>query len=192
MDVYKQCPVLANDQFTVKLIEENDVDDLLSVYSDKLALPFFNSDGCNGSNFYCAIREHMAGAVKYWLVEYENKNFVRFSIIDNADQKAIGTIEMFRRESAASHNGCGILRLDVRSDYEQTDQLKSILSLIVNPFYDWFGCTEIVTKGALYAVDRIEALKQTGFTKSSEPLIGHDGIAYYDYWHTSKGVQEAF
>ena len=31
MDVYEKCPVLENDNFIVRLIEENDVDDLFSV-----------------------------------------------------------------------------------------------------------------------------------------------------------------
>lgn len=64
MDIFESCPVLENDNFKVRLLEENDVDDLLRVYSDKHALPYFNSDNCNGSNFYCAVREHMEDAVK--------------------------------------------------------------------------------------------------------------------------------
>ena len=31
MDIYEKCPVLENDNFIVRLIEENDVDDLFSV-----------------------------------------------------------------------------------------------------------------------------------------------------------------
>lgn len=186
MDIFENCPVLENDNFKVRLLEENDVDDLLRVYSDKHALPYFNSDNCNGSNFYCAVREHMEDAIKYWLLEYyENKSFVRFSIVDKKDGKAIGTIEMFRRTSEDSYNGCGLLRLDVRSDYEKTEPVYDILSLVVAPFYDWFGCTAIITKGALYAIDRIEALKKMGFISSPELLKGGD-MFYNDYWIRKK------
>lgn len=38
--------------------------------------------------------------VRCWLIEYhENRGFVRFSIVDTKQERAIGTIEMFRRES---------------------------------------------------------------------------------------------
>ena len=35
MDVYKECPVLENDIYKIRLIEEKDSEDLLKVYSDK-------------------------------------------------------------------------------------------------------------------------------------------------------------
>lgn len=79
MDIYEKCPVLENNNFIVRLIEENDVDDLLSVYSDKHALPYFNSDNCNGDNFYIADRECMKNAIKNWLLEYyENRGVCVF------------------------------------------------------------------------------------------------------------------
>lgn len=186
MDIYEKCPVLENDDFIVRLIEENDADDLFRVYSDKFALPFFNSDNCNGSNFYCEKREYVKESIKYWLLEYhENKGFVRFTIVDKKEGKAIGTIEMFRRESKDYYNNFGMLRLDVRSDHENTKTLYQILSLIVDPFYDWFGCANITTKAAIYAIDRIEALKKMNFVKSSEPLIGGD-MRFNDYWIREK------
>lgn len=188
MNIYEKCPEFENDNFKVRLLEENDVDDLWSVYSDKFALPFFNSDNCNTANFYCAKREDIENTIKYWLFEYyENKGFVRFSIVDKKNGKVIGTIEIFRREAEDFYNDCGILRLDVRSDYEKAEAIYDILSLIAEPFYDWFGCSMIATKAPLYAVERIEALKKAGFRKSEEPLIGHhQQIAYYDYWVIEK------
>lgn len=108
---------------------------------------------------------------------------MRFSIVDRKTEQAIGTIEMFRRKSDDYYDGYGLLRVDVRSDYEKADLLYEIVSLITEPFHDWFGCTDIATKAALYAVERIEALRKAGFEKSEEPLIGHvQQRAYYDYW----------
>lgn len=187
MNVYEKCPVLENDNFIVRLIEQNDTDDLTSVYGDKYALPFFNSDNCNGSNFYCSKKEDVWNTVKYWLVEYhEYKGFVRFSIVDKNQGKVIGTIEMFRREADDSFNNCGLLRLDLRSDCEKSELIYDILSLITEPFYDCFDCPRIATKAAVYAVERIDALKKMGYEKSDDPLIGHNGIAYYDYWVIQK------
>lgn len=184
MNIYEKCPVLENDNFIVRLIEQKDVDDLFSVYSDKYALPYFNSDNCKYDNFYCSTREHMKNAIKYWLLDYyENKAFVRLSIVDKKEDKVIGTIEIFRRESEDYYNECGLMRLDVRSDYEKTKVIYDILSLVVVPFYNWFGCSNIATKAAPYAIDRIEALKEMNFIKSLEPLIGKEkNIIYNDYW----------
>ena len=90
---------------------------------------------------------------------------------------------MFRREAEDYFTDCGILRLDLRSDYERAEPVYDILSLAIKPFYIWFGCSKIATKAPVYAIERIEALKKAGFIRSEEPLIGHQkNISYYDYW----------
>ena len=52
MNIYETCPALESEKFVIRLFKDEDVDDLLKVYSDKFALPFFNSDNCDGDNFY--------------------------------------------------------------------------------------------------------------------------------------------
>ena len=52
MNIYETCPTLESERFILRLVEECDCDDLLTVYGDKNALPFFNSDNCDGDNFY--------------------------------------------------------------------------------------------------------------------------------------------
>ena len=47
-DVYSNCPAFENAKYMLRFVEEQDADDLLEVYSDKNALPFFNSDNCDG------------------------------------------------------------------------------------------------------------------------------------------------
>ena len=51
-DVYEICHVLEDDQYSLRMVEEGDADDLLKVYSDRNAVQFFNSDNCNGDDFY--------------------------------------------------------------------------------------------------------------------------------------------
>ncbi len=188
MSIYDTCSVLENELFKVQLINISDADDLLKVYSDKSALPFFNSDNCNGSNFYCAIKEHIEGAIKYWLWEYtDNKAFVRLSIIDKKTNEAIGTIEMFKRTSDDCYNGLGLMRIDLRSDYENTNTINNILSIVTVPFYELFECSGIITKAPGYAIDRIEALTNNGYVLSDEPLVGQSPKRlYYDYWRIDK------
>ena len=187
IDVFKECPSLENDDFLIRFIEQKDAKDLLKVYSDKLALPFFNSDNCHGSNFYLTNMVDMHNTIKYWLKEYyEYQGFVRFSILNKKTHKCIGTIEMFHRNAADYFNDCGLLRIDLGSVSEKTEILSSVLSLITKPFFDWFCCNRIATKAPIFAVDRIEALKQNGYEKKEEPLIGHTGTYYYDYWVIEK------
>ena len=60
MNIYEECPVLENDLFLLRMVEENDVKDLLKVYSDIKAVPLFNSDNCHGDNFYYETIERMS------------------------------------------------------------------------------------------------------------------------------------
>lgn len=183
MNIYENCPVLENNRFLIRLINKEDCDDLLEVYSDKNALPFFNSDNCNGDNFFYSTRERMMDAILFWLLAYENRWFVRLSIMDKATSKVIGTIEICYRVSEDAFNNMGILRVDVRSDYEKEDELYDIISLITPQIYEMLGCCKVITKAPIYAVERIKAIQKLGFRKSEHLLKGgHDGYAYNGYW----------
>ena len=119
MNIYETCPVLENERFILRLFKNEDCHDLLKVYSDKNALPFFNSDGCDGDNFYYDTLERMAGAIDFWNMAYRNGWFVRLSIVDKDVSHVIGTTEICYRVSEDEFNNMGILRVDVRSDYEE-------------------------------------------------------------------------
>lgn len=182
MNIYEKCPVFENNNFLLRLVKEEDSADLLEVYSDKNSLPFFNSDNCNGDNFYYSTKEKMTSAVLFWKSAYENKWFVRLSVIDKCSSKTVGTIELCNRVSSDKFNNAGILRIDVKSDYEKQDMLYSIVSLITPPMFELLGCRDIITKAPIYAIERINALQKFGFTKSEDLLIGNDGYAYNGYW----------
>ena len=40
-NVYEECPTFENEKYLLRFVEKSDADDLLQVYSDKNALPFF-------------------------------------------------------------------------------------------------------------------------------------------------------
>lgn len=186
-DVYGKCPIIENDRFLLRLIAEDDAHDLFKVYSDKKALPFFNSDNCHGDNFYMTEEKNVLEVIRYWLLEYENKGFVRFSIVDKTKNTVVGTIELFNRKADDYFNDCGLLRLDLHFDYENSGDIADILSLITEPAFELFHCSMIATKAPVYAVDRIAALKETGFVLSNECLLGtYDQKAYYGYWVKEK------
>ena len=182
MNIYEACPTLESDKFLLRLVKDEDCYDLLKVYSDKNALPFFNSDNCDGDNFYYSTKERMAEALSFWNLSYENGWFARLSIIDKSVSNVIGTIELCLRVSEDEFNNRGILRVDVRSDYEKEDVLYDIVALITPHLSEMLGCNGIITKVPIYAVERIKAMQRAGFTKSEHLLIGKTGYAYDGYW----------
>ena len=182
MNIYEKCPILENDKFIIRLFQDEDCDNLLTVYSDKNALPFFNSDNCDGDNFYYATKERMAEAIGFWQMSYDNGWFVRMSIVDKLVKSVIGTVELCVRVSEDEFNNMGILRVDVRSDYEQEGTLYDIFSLVTPKIEEMIGCKGVLTKAPIYAVERIKAIQKVGFVKSEHLLIGKTGYAYDGYW----------
>ncbi|MBR2950843.1 MAG: N-acetyltransferase [Lachnospiraceae bacterium] len=182
MNIYESCPTLENEKFIIRLFQDSDCDDLLKVYSDKNALPFFNSDNCDGDNFYYSSKEKMTEAIDFWRMSYENGWFARLSIIDKTICSVIGTVELCVRVSEDAFHNMGILRVDVRSDYEQNDVLYDIFELVTPRIEELLGCKGVLTKAPLYAVERIKAIQKAGFTKSEHLLIGKNGYAYDGYW----------
>ena len=182
MNIYKTCPEVSNERFRLRLVTQEDCVDLLEVYSDAKAVPLFNGDNCNGDDFHYATLDRMQQAMSFWIWSYENGWFVRMSIVDLSTECAVGTIELCYRDSEDT----GVLRLDLRSDYETEADIADILSLIVEPSYGWIGCSRLITKARPIAAERIKALSAFGFTSANAPLIGHDGTEYGDYFERMK------
>lgn len=182
MNPYEKCPVFENEKYLLRFVEADDASDLLLVYSDEKAVPLFNSDNCI-DNFHYTSLEHMQKTIGYWRWEYQKKYYVRWTILDKNTHHAIGTIELFNRKSDDYFNNCGLLRLDLRSDYECVEKIIEIMSLILIPAFDLFECQFIATKVPDIATERISAVGKLGFELSKEKLIGgHDGKIYTDYY----------
>lgn len=145
-------------------------------------MPFFNGDNCGGDNFYYTTENRMEQAIAYWLWEYEKQGFVRWTILEKKTNIAIGTIELFHRNAADFFTNCGLLRLDIRSDYEKSNVIIPILQLIIPPAFSLFSCDKIATKAIPTAKERITALRYLKFESTDEKLIGHDGTKYDDYY----------
>ena len=183
MNIYENCPTLESEHYLLRLTVMEDLEPLLSVYSDRNALPFFNSDNCHGDNFYYTTLERMKEAMDFWEYSYKNGWFARLSIVDKAESKVIGTIELCNRVSEDAFNNMCILRVDVGSAYETEPVLTEVFGLIAPHTDELLGTHGIVTKGPIYAVERIKALKNTGFTQSEHLLVGgNDGYQYNGYW----------
>lgn len=186
MNIYKSCPVLQNEKYMLRLVNDGDLSDLLKVYSDIKAVPFFNGDNCHGDDFYYTTEERMRQALDFWKTSYDNGWFVRFAVVHKQTGEAIGTVEEFHRDAEDCFSNCGLIRLDLRSDFERAREIENILSLIALPSFDLFGCDKVATKAIAKAAERIKALSALNFIKSQEPLVGHDGTKYYDYYVLKK------
>lgn len=182
IDVYERIPVMESDKFMLReIFEDKDAEDLLKVYSDKAAVPFFNGDNCVNSFYYVSIEE-MKQTIMFWKKEYQKRYYVRWAIIDQMSNRAIGTIELFNRKADDYFNNCGLLRLDLRSDYEKQDIIKDILAIIIPKTKELFSCEIIATKAISMAKERIRALEDMGFCLSDEFVVGHDGTKYDSYY----------
>ena len=128
----------------------------------------------------------MRQAIDFWFWEYSRRGFVRWSIADKRSGEVVGTIELFRRIAEDFFTDCGLLRLDLRSDYETESEIMEILALIVPPSFEMFSCGMVATKAVPEAVERRLALSRMGFVPSPEKVIGHDGTEYGDYFVCTK------
>ena len=180
--VYEDCPIFNTGRYRLRLVEETDGADLLKVYSDEKAVPLFNSDNCHGDTFYYTTLERMEEAIRYWLWEYERKGFVRWSIFDRAVGEAVGTIELFHRDAEDYFTECGLMRLDLRSDYEKKECIKEILTPMTASAFCMFSCEMLAVKAVPEAKERIEALTELGFEERQEMLAGQNGMKYGFYW----------
>ncbi len=185
-NVYEHCPSFEGDRFMLRPVSLEDCAALLKVYSDEKAVPLFNSDNCHGDDFHYTTMARMRSAIDFWLDSYKQRYFVRWAVVDKRRSEAIGTIELFNRSADDWFDNCGILRLDLRSDYEQAEEIQEILEQIVLQTYDLFDCAMIATKVVPCAKERIHALEQMGFAAREEKLIGHDGTTYGDYFARMK------
>jgi ribosomal-protein-alanine N-acetyltransferase len=159
---YEICPVLETDSFILRLVSEDDAEDLLVCYSDPKSRKIFDSENCI-SNFRYTTVEEMTECLRFWLREYHQKMYVRFSVIDKKTQKPIGTVEMFNAKGFLNDYSGGILRIDLASKYETTDSIAELLQLAYDRFYELFGTEIIVAKGRPAEENRVHALIAAGY-----------------------------
>ncbi|MFD3157978.1 GNAT family N-acetyltransferase [Haloimpatiens sp. FM7330] len=176
-NIYEECPVYKNKLITLKQTTMEDAQELLECYSDEKAVPFFNSDNCQGDDFHYTTIERMQKAVDFWDFSYKNKYFVRWTIILNDTNKKIGTVEMFHRIADDEFNHHGVLRIDLQSHYEKQPVIDAILEIVDENFYEAFDVKAILTKAIPNAAERITSLIQKGYQPTNKKL----GI-YDDYF----------
>lgn len=148
-------PTMTTKSFTIRLIRASDSKSLFRCYNDKKAVEYMNDDNCD-FGFFVDSEEKMRETIGYWIDFYQKQYFVRFSIVDNATEEAVGTIEGFSGET-------GVLRVDICSEYEKACYLSELFNFAKDNFKAFFGNEYLVTKAISKASERREALVNNGW-----------------------------
>lgn len=121
MNPYERCPEYETARFHLRQVERRDAEALLACYSDPAAVTNMNADGCVGG-FHMVTVEQMRNYIGVWLEEYARGHYVRLAVVDRAEDRAVGTVEIFGGES-------GVLRIDLPVRWEAREFLEELLAL---------------------------------------------------------------
>lgn len=174
LDIYEKCPSYKKRIIYLKQTKAEDAIELLECYSDVKAVPFFNSDNCNGDGFYYQTVERMKQAIAFWEYSYQHKYFVRWTVSLIETNEKIGTIEMFHRNADDEYNHYGVLRFDLKSKFEAQPIINEILDIADEHFYQAFNVNAILTKAIPIAYERISSLIHKGYQPLNKKLVVYD------------------
>ena len=178
---YIACPTYETESFILRLVDRKDAENLLFCYSDREAVAKINADYCT-SDFYCTTIEQMDECIDFWLTEYRDEKYVRFSIVSKEMGTAVGTVEIFGGDF-------GVLRIDIASKYEQEKYIAELLYIAVLDFIHDFRIGNLKIK-ASKTPERIPIFEKYGFVADEE---FRPGLGYYKRYDkkcfdASKGV----
>ena len=178
MDVFTVCPEYETEHFKIRKLEAGDVEGLFSCYSDPEAARYFNGDCC-GDNFYYTDKEKFRECVEYWLSRYEARDFVRWSVLDKRTGLLVGTIEVCPSlKYAVDGRKMGILRIDLKSEYERWPVLKELMDVLICHIYENFEVASIIMKVQKDAGERQKLIKEYQFVAAKEEC----NISLEDYY----------
>ncbi len=186
-DPYEKCPVLEAEHFALGLVRMEDAEDLLACYSALRTREIFTADKYIRDFRYQTLGD-MQACIRFWLEEYENRVYIRFSIFEREAGRAIGTVEMFpAKERLAGCDNLGILRLDLAPHYEKKPFLQELLTLCIPSFHELFDVAHIVLLTPPVGKERICVLGNMGFA----PFTWPDGERkHYRVHHRNKPPQK--
>lgn len=177
MNPYEANAVYETRGLYLRLVTMEDANDLLLCYSDQEAVAKMNADSCT-SNFYYTTLKQMQNCITYWLSEYEQKRYVRFSVIPKEYERAVGTVEMFGCDFP-DVGRAGVLRIDLAAEYENSDIISELTALSIGSFIPDFNADTIFIKAG-HTPERAKVLKDYGFIPTEE---FRPGLGYYSYKH---------
>ena len=178
MDVFTVCPEYETEHFKIRKLEAGDAEGLFSCYSDPEAARYFNGDCC-GDDFYYTDKDKFRGCVEYWLSRYEARDFVRWSVLDKETGLLIGTLEVCPSlKYAVDGRKMGILRIDLKSEYERWPVLKELMDVLICHIYEDLEVASIIMKIQKDAGERQKLIKEYQFVDAKEEC----NISLEDYY----------
>lgn len=182
MNPFEECPFYRTEHFLMRKLRKEDTERLFACYSDPEAAKFFNGDCC-GDDFYYTDMEKFRECVEYWLSRYEAEDFVRWSIQDKKWQILIGTIEVCpSMKYAADGKEMGILRIDLKSEYEKQDVLEELLDELLKHIREDFHVSSVLMKFPKNADERQKLIKRYCFVPAKDEC----NISFPDYYLSYK------
>ncbi len=181
MNPYETCPEYETASFQLRLVSVSDAEDLLVCYSDPAVAKRVNADNCT-SDFHYTTLEQMKDCIEFWLREYEEQRYVRFSVISKNTGRAVGTLEIFGGED-------GVLRIDLADEYEKDYYIEELLKLTVSKLIFDFNAVNLKIKVS-NTPSRVNVLERLGFVSSEslEPGTGYYERVKQDFFDGSKGL----
>lgn len=159
MNPYERCPVYLTPRFLLRKVELSDAAALLDCYADLEAVSRMNADNCT-SDFHMTTLEEMTDCIRFWLDEYRRGMYVRFAVADRAQDRVIGTVEIFGGER-------GVLRIDLPTDSEDRQTLGELIELAVRDMIRDFPTDRMLFK-VENAPERRAAALSRGFRESCQ------------------------
>ena len=181
MNPYKTCPEYETESFKLRLVKRSDAEDLLRCYSSPAAAKRANGDNCT-SDFHYTTLEEMEECIGFWLKEYEEQRYVRFSVISKGTERAVGTLEIFGGEG-------GVLRIDLADEFETESNIEELVKLTILNLISDFKADSLNIKVSNTPM-RVNVLERYGFVPSE---TFRPGMGYYErrkqaFFDESKGL----
>lgn len=182
---YEKCPIAENSDYIIRFVEVSDAESLLPCYANPTESVITNSFNCT-MGYGAKTIEKMRDYIEGWQRSYEQKAFIRWSVVNKNCFKAVGSIELFNRQSTDFFNNCAILRLDLCDEYEKIDEINKIMELIIPNVFSWFECEFVATKVSPSAIERIESLRKFGFKQSQNIVKCGNCVEFGGFWILDK------
>lgn len=139
------------EHFVLRQVAKEDAPGLMKCYGDPAAVALMNDDNCF-RGFYCPALEDLETYISIW----QSEDYARPVVLDKSTGEAVGTLEIFGGET-------GVLRVDLRADYEREDVLRELYQLAVGAFMRDYPMGAMVTKAPPAAGARRRVLAELGF-----------------------------
>nr|WP_305137089.1 GNAT family N-acetyltransferase [uncultured Schaedlerella sp.] len=177
-NVFEECPVYQSGRFCLRKMRMEDAEGLFQCYSNPEAAKYFNGDCC-GDDFYYTEFSRFVKCMEFWESRYQEKDFVRFTIIHQSTGKIAGMAEVCPSyQYSADGASMGILRLDLLPEYENREEIQELMELLLAHVYEDFHVRSVIMKAQEDAWTRRSVLKGLYFVPAQDEC----SIPFKDYF----------